>query len=89
MMNINSLKKGDLVYYNDFIEESFARPQKQLGVIVHVYENVNPLFDYMTGNKDYAHEYVVLWIATGFRSTLLGVNLIKVEAPSDTLPKNQ
>jgi hypothetical protein len=88
-MNINNLKKGDLVFYNDFIEETLARPDKQLGVIIHVYENVNPLFDYMTNSKEYAHEYVVLWIATGFRSTLLGINLLKVETPPDISPKNQ
>lgn len=88
-MDINNLKKGDLVYYNDFIEESLARPAKQIGVIVHVYENINPLFDYMTNNKEFANEYIVIWIATGFRSRLLGINLIKVEAPSDTPLKNQ
>lgn len=88
-MDINNLKKGDLVYYNDFIEESLARPAKQIGVIVHVYENINPLFDYMTNNKEFANEYIVIWIATGFRSRLLGINLTKIEAPSDTPPKNQ
>lgn len=88
-MNINNLKKGDLVYYNDFIEESLARPAKQIGVVVHVYEKVNPLFDYMTDSKEFANEYVVIWIATGFRSRLMGINLTKVEVPSDAPPKNQ
>ena len=88
-MEINNLKKGDLVYYKDYIRDSFAMPGKQLGVIVHVYEDINPLFDYMSDNKMFANEYVVIWIATGFRSRLLGINLIKVEVPSDTLPKNQ
>ena len=88
-MDINTLKKGDLVYYNDFIEESFARPGKQIGVVVHVYENVNPLFEYMSNNKVFANEYVVIWIATGFRSRLLGINLTKVEAPLDVPSKNQ
>ena len=88
-MNINGLKKGDFVYYNDFIEDTFAKSDKQLGVIVHVYEHVNPLFDYMRGGDLYAHEYVVIWISTGFRSTLLGMNLTKVVLPSDTLSKNQ
>ena len=80
-MDINKLKKGDLVYYNDFIEDTLAKSDKEMGVIVHVYEHVNPLFDYMTDGKIYAHEYVVIWISTGFRSTLLGINLRKVEPP--------
>ena len=46
-MKITKFKKGDLVYYNDYIEETFAKSDKQLGVIVHVYENVSPLFSYM------------------------------------------
>ena len=80
-MHVTKFKEGDLVYYQDLIEETFAISDKQIGVIVRVYENVSPLFSYMKGGDKYVDEYVVVWIATGFRSTLLGINLKKVEAP--------
>lgn len=88
-MKITKFKKGDLVQYNDYIEETFAKSDKQLGVVVHVYENVSPLFSYMKDGEEYIDEYVIIWIGTGFRSTLLGVNLKKVEVPPDAPPKNQ
>ena len=80
-MKVTKFKEGDLVYYHDLIEETFAKSDKQLGVIVHVYENVSPLFSHMKGGDKYVDEYVVVWIATGFRSTLLGLNLRKVTLP--------
>ena len=80
-MEIKKFKKGDLVHYHDYIEETFAKSDKQIGVVVHVYENVSPLFSYMKGGDKYVDEYVVIWISTGFRSTLLGLNLRKVEMP--------
>ena len=83
-MHVTKFKEGDLVYYQDLIEETFAISDKQIGVIVRVYENVSPLFSYMKGGDKYVDEYVVVWIATGFRSTLLGINLKKV-----TLPKGE
>jgi len=80
-MHVTKFKEGDLVYYQDLIEETFAISDKQIGVIVRVYENVSPLFSYMKGGDKYVDEYVVVWIATGFRSTLLGINLKKVTLP--------
>lgn len=80
-MEIQKFKKGDLVYYNDYIEEMFIKTDKQLGVIVQVNEDANPLFINFPENEYFADEYVVIWIETGFRSTLLGINLKKVEIP--------
>jgi len=80
-MEIEKFKEGDLVFYHDLIEETFARSDRQLGVVVKVYKDVSPLFSHMRGGDKYVDEYVVVWIATGFRSTLLGINLKKVEAP--------
>jgi hypothetical protein len=80
-MKVAKFKEGDLVFYHDLIEETFAKSDKQLGVVVKVYENVSPLFSHMEGGDKYLDEYLVVWIATGFRSTLLGFNLKKVEIP--------
>lgn len=82
-MNIPKFKKGDLVYYDDFMEDSLARPNKQIGVVVHVFENVSPLFSHLKNGEHYVDEYIVIWIGTGFRSTLLGLNLRKVEIPDE------
>lgn len=80
-MKITKFKEGDLVYYDDLIEDTFAKSDKQLGVVVHVHKDVSPLFSHMRGGENYVDEYVVVWIATGFRSTLLGINLRKMELP--------
>jgi len=82
-MEIEKFKKGDLVYYNDYVEETFAKSDKQIGVVVHVFENVSPLFSHLKSGEHYVDEYIVVWISTGFRSTLLGLNLRKVEIPDE------
>ena len=88
-MKLRKFKKGDLVYYNHYVDEAFIKPDKQMGVIIGVNKDANPLFINFPEKEHFADEYIVIWIETGFRSTLLGLNLIKVEAPCDTLSKNQ
>ena len=76
-------KVGDLVMYRPSEENKYADSSKQLGVILRIKKDVNPLFALHPETKMFACEYVVKWIQSGYVSALLPFNLKKLEIPLD------
>ena len=54
-----------------------------MGVILEVFEEVNPLFVLRTETEMFANEYLVRWFESGYTSRLLSFNLKKIEIPLD------
>ena len=76
-------KVGDLVLYQPSEENRYADGTKQLGVILRVKKDVNPLFTLHPETKMFACEYVVKWFQSGYVSALLPFNLKKLQIPVD------
>jgi hypothetical protein len=82
-MEIPEFEVGDLVFYKPSEENRYADGQRQLGVVIRVNRDANPLFVGFPETEIFACEYVVKWIVSGYISTLLPFNLTKLEAPVD------
>lgn len=76
-------KVGDLVIYQPSEENKYADSSKQLGVILKIKRDVNPLFALHPETKMFACEYVVKWFQSGYVSALLPFNLKKMQIPLD------
>ncbi len=72
---------GDLVFYRPSSSNFYADGTKQMGVIVAVCADKTPLFVNFPEKEYFEYEYKVIWIDSGYTSTLLGFNLQKVEIP--------
>jgi hypothetical protein len=83
MTEKEKLKVGDLVFYRPTEENRYADGQRQMGVILEVFEEVNPLFVLRTETEMFANEYLVRWFESGYTSRLLSFNLKKIEIPLD------
>ena len=84
-MEKQKLKVGDLVYYRSREPNRYANGEDQLGVVLEIRTDANPLFALHPETKPFASEYVVEWFKTGYRCTLLRFNLKKVKLPVDNL----
>tara|TARA_R110002012_G_scaffold9425_1_gene43360 strand:- start:267 stop:521 length:255 start_codon:yes stop_codon:yes gene_type:complete len=82
-MESQKLKVGDLVFYRPSEENKYADGQRQMGVILRVFKEVNPLFVLRTETEMFADEYEVKWFESGYTSRLLSFNLKKIEIPLD------
>ena len=82
-MESQKLKVGDLVFYRPSEENKYADGQRQMGVILRVFKEVNPLFVLRTETEMFADEYEVKWIESGYTSRLLSFNLKKIDIPLD------
>ena len=82
-MESQKLKVGDLVFYRPSEENRYADGQRQMGVILRVFKEVNPLFVLRTETEMFADEYEVKWFESGYTSRLLSFNLKKIEIPLD------
>lgn len=78
-MGIKKFKVGDLVYYRASRDNKYANGENQLGVVVKVIVEANPLFAGHPDTEMFTSEYVVKWFKSGYTSTLLGFNLIKLQ----------
>ena len=76
-------KVGDLVFYCPTESNRYADGSKQLGVILKIKVDANPLFSKHPTTLPFAHEYVVKWFQSGYVSALLSFNLKKLETPLD------
>ena len=76
-------KVGDLVFYCPSHDNKYADGTRQLGVVLDVKTDANPLFSKYPETEAFAHEYVVKWFESGYVSALLGFNLKKLEIPLD------
>ena len=74
---------GDHVFYCPSKDNKYAAGSKQLGVILKIKTDANPLFSKYPETEEFAHEYVVKWFESGYISALLGFNLKKLEIPLD------
>ena len=74
---------GDLVFYSPSQSNRYADGSKQLGVILKIKTDANPLFSKHPETQAFAHEYIVKWFESGYVSALLGFNLKKLEIPLD------
>tara|TARA_R100000805_G_C3557775_1_gene67612 strand:- start:311 stop:562 length:252 start_codon:yes stop_codon:yes gene_type:complete len=74
---------GDLVFYSPSTNNKYADGTRQLGVVLKIKTDVNPLFSKNPETQAFAHEYVVKWFESGYISALLGFNLKKLEIPLD------
>ena len=83
MSEREKLKVGDLVFYRPSEENRYADGQKQMGIILQVFEEANPLFVLRTETEMFADEYLIKWIKSGYTSTLMAFNLKKIEIPLD------
>jgi len=83
MSERKKLKVGDLVFYRPTEDNRYADGEKQMGVILEVIEEANPLFILATETEEFADEYVVKWFKSGYTSKLLSFNLKKIEIPLD------
>jgi len=83
MTEKEKLKVGDLVFYRPSEENKYADGQRQMGVILRVFKEVNPLFVLRTETEMFADEYEVKWFESGYTSRLLSFNLKKIEIPLD------
>ena len=70
---------GDLVFYQPTEDNKYATGTKQIGVVLKIKEDANPLFSLHPETKMFACEYVVKWIESGYVSSLLSFNLKKLE----------
>ncbi len=82
-MESNELKVGDLVYYKPTEDNRYADGKKQMGVVLQVIKEANPLFVLRTETEMFADEYVIKWFQSGYTSTLMAFNLKKIEIPLD------
>ena len=82
-MEESELKVGDLVFYRPTEENRYADGQKQMGVILEVFKEANPLFVLRTETEMFADEFLVRWFESGYTSRLLSFNLKKIEIPLD------
>ena len=82
-MEENELKVGDLVFYRPTEENRYADGQKQMGVILEVFKEANPLFVLRTETEMFADEFLVRWFESGYTSRLLSFNLKKIDIPLD------
>jgi|TARA_R110001592_G_C13063491_1_gene741194 hypothetical protein len=83
MSEREKLKVGDLVFYRPSEENRYADGEKQMGIILQVFEEANPLFVLRTETEMFADEYLIKWIKSGYTSTLMAFNLKKIEIPLD------
>jgi len=83
MVEENELKVGDLVFYRPTEENRYADGQKQMGVILEVFKEANPLFVLRTETEMFADEFLVRWFESGYTSRLLSFNLKKIDIPLD------
>jgi|TARA_R110001592_G_scaffold341527_1_gene630720 hypothetical protein len=79
----SELKVGDLVFYRPTEENRYADGQKQMGVILEVFKEANPLFVLRTETEMFADEFLVRWFESGYTARLLSFNLKKIEIPLD------
>ena len=82
-MEESELKVGDLVFYRPTEENRYADGQKQMGVILEVFKEANPLFVLRTETEMFADEFLVKWFESGYTSRLLSFNLKKIDIPLD------
>jgi len=82
-MKILKLEVGDLVCYKPSEDNKYANGQNQIGVVLRVIKDVNPLFMLIEDSEIYMHEYVVRWFVSGYTSTLLPFNLRKFKPPEE------
>ena len=82
-MEREKLKVGDLVYYKPAEDNRYANGEKQIGVILQVFEEANPLFVLRTETELFANEYQIKWFRSGYTSRLMEFNLKKIEVPLD------
>jgi len=82
-MKGRKFKVGDLVFYSPSENNKYADGSKQLGVVLKIVIDANPLFSSHPETEAFAHEYVVKWFESGYVSALLGFNLKKLEIPLD------
>jgi hypothetical protein len=80
-MEILKFEIGDLVCYKPTEDNKYANGEKQIGVVLQVIKEVNPLFMAIEESEIYMHEYVVRWFVSGYTSTLLPFNLRKFKLP--------
>ena len=80
-MEESELKVGDLVFYRPTEENRYADGQKQMGVILEVFKEANPLFVLRTETEMFADEFLVRWFESGYTSRLLSFNLKKIDIP--------
>jgi len=83
MTEKEKLKVGDLVFYRPTEDNRYADGQRQMGVVLEVFEEANPLFVLRTETEMFADEYLVRWFESGYTSRLLSFNLKKIEIPLD------
>jgi len=83
MTEKEKLKVGDLVFYRPTEDNRYADGQRQMGVVLEVFEEANPLFILRTETEMFANEYLVRWFESGYTSRLLSFNLKKIEIPLD------
>ena len=69
-MEESELKVGDLVFYRPTEENRYADGQKQMGVILEVFKEANPLFVLRTETEMFADEFLVRWFESGYTSRL-------------------
>ncbi len=74
---------GDLVFYSPSIDNKYADGTRQLGVILEIKTDANPLFCKYPETELFAHEYIVKWFESGYVSALLEFNLKKLKIPID------
>ena len=84
-MGTKKFRVGDLVFYQPSEENRYANGEKQLGVVIKVIAEANPLFAEFPETDMFSNEYVVRWFKSGYTSTLLGFNLIKLRIRLDNL----
>jgi len=82
-MEIQKFDVGDLVFYQPSEKNRYADGERQLGVIIRINKEANPLFVGFPETEMFACEYVVKWIKSGYTSSLLPFNLRKLEVPLD------
>mgnify|MGYP003123369697 CR=1 FL=1 len=82
-MEREELKVGDLVFYRPSEENRYANGERQMGVVLQVIEEANPLFVLRTETEIFANEYVIRWFKSGYTSRLMEFNLKKIEVPLD------
>jgi len=82
-VKVEEFKVGDLVFYQPSQDNIYADGQRQLGVIVKIKKDTNPMLYNFPESDILCYEYVVRWIQSGYTSTLMPFNLKKLELPID------
>jgi hypothetical protein len=70
---------GDLVFYQPSHDNKYADGKKQIGIILKIKVDINPLFKEFPETSMFANEYVVKWILSGYTSSLMSCNLKKLQ----------